>query len=162
MSKKRQNNAAYDEKKQSEYERVARLQYGPDIVNESVKRWNAYSKTQQESILSEAGQIYTDLVKALEAGVPVQDSEVQENLRRWHENLQRFYEPTLEILRGLGELYKTEPGFIAYFKKLHPSLPQYLAEGIAQYVDDLETAEIEQLLAEDEIASRRLRLSAED
>jgi len=162
MSKKRQNNAAYDEKKQSEYERVARLQYGPDIVNESVKRWNAYSKTQQESILSEAGQIYTDLVKALEAGVPVQDSEVQENLRRWHENLQRFYEPTLEILRGLGELYKTEPGFIVYFKKLHPALPQYLAEGIAQYVDDLETAEIEQLLAEDEIASRRLRLSAED
>ena len=162
MSKKKRNDVAFDKKKQKEYERVARLQYGPDIVNESIGRWNGYPKAQQESILNEAGEIYGKLVNALVAGTPTEDAAVQALLQQWHENLRNFYEPTLDILRGLGELYKTEPGFVAYFEKLHPALPEYLADGIAQYVDNLETAEIEQLLAEDEIAQRRFRLSAGD
>jgi hypothetical protein len=74
---------------------------------------------------------------------------VQEIFKRWHQHLHYFYEPTLEILRGLGETYNTHPEFIANFQRLHVDLPQYLQEGIRQYVDDLETAEIERMLQED-------------
>ncbi|MBZ0306640.1 MAG: TipAS antibiotic-recognition domain-containing protein, partial [Anaerolineae bacterium] len=71
-------------------------------------------------------------------------------LARWHQHIRYFYEPTLAILRGLGEYYEADPEFAANFRKLHPDLPGYLRAGIAQYVDDLETAEIERLLAEDD------------
>jgi hypothetical protein len=71
-------------------------------------------------------------------------------LQRWHQHLRYFYEPTLEILRGLGELYHSHPDFMANFQELHPELPVYLYEAIHQYVDDLEYAEIERMLAEDE------------
>ncbi len=170
MSKKKQP-AAYDEKQQKEYERAARLQHGPGLVNESIERWNTYSKEQQEAILAEGKEIYGELAKALEAGLAAQDPEVQAILQRWHDNLRHFYEPTLDILRGLGEIYKSEPGFVANFEKLHPALPEYLSEGIAQYVDNLETAELEQMLTEAEqddtnkrdeianLANRRSRLS---
>lgn len=141
---------AFSEKKQKEYERSARLQYGPDIVNDSIKRWNSYTEAQKKAIGEEGNQVYSDLVDALEAGLPPQSAEVQGILQRWHNHIRYFYEPTLEILRGLGEHYNTEPEFIANFKKLHPDLPAYLQAGIAQYVDDLEYAEIERLLAEDE------------
>jgi len=37
----------FSPEKQKQYEREARLQYGPDRVNESIKRWNGYTKAQQ-------------------------------------------------------------------------------------------------------------------
>lgn len=149
MSKKQLFRAFTDEE-QKQYEREARLQYGPDTVNESIKRWNSYAKAQQEAILEEAGEVYNDIVESIQAGKSPLSEEVQVILRRWHANLYHFYEPNLEILRGLGEVYNTHPDFIANFQKLHADLPAFLQEAITQYVDDLETAEIERMLAEDD------------
>jgi MerR family transcriptional regulator, thiopeptide resistance regulator len=149
MSKK-QLFEAFSEEEQKQYEREARLQWGPDTVNQSIKRWNSYTESQRQAIGEEGAQVYADLVKAIEAGTPPEDAEVQEILKRWHNHTRYFYEPTLEILRGLGEMYNTDARFIANFTKLHPDLPQYLQDSITQYVDDLETAELERMLAEDE------------
>jgi len=147
---KRQMFSAFSDEKQKDYEREARLQYGPDKVNDSIKRWNGYTQTQREIIAGEGNQIYSDIVDAIEAGLPPTSAEVQAILERWHDHLRYFYEPTLDILRGLGEGYNSHPDFIANFQKLHVDLPAYLQEGITQYVDDLETAEIERMLAEDD------------
>lgn len=155
MSKKRMFEAFSDEK-QKYYERLARLQYGADIVNASIKRWNSYTQAEREAIGEEGNQIYFDLVDALEAGKAPGSAEVQAIMQRWHSHLGYFYEPTLDILRGLGETYNSQPDFIANFKKLHPDLPDYLSAAVAQYVDDLETGEIERMLAEDEAEKRRL------
>src|SRR5438128_2678995 len=123
MSKKRVFEPIGEEKQQ-DYERSARLQYGPATVNDSVKRWNSYSQAEKDKVMDEGNQIYSDLVDAIEAGKPAQSAEVQSILERWHEHLRYFYEPTFEILRGLGELYNSEPDFMANFKKLHPDLPE--------------------------------------
>src|SRR5579871_6551512 len=132
MSKKRVFEPISEEKQQ-DYTRSARLQYGPTTVNESIKRWDSYSQEQKDKVLEEGNQIYSDLVDAIEAGKSTQDADVQAILERWHEHLRYFYEPTLDILRGLGELYNSEPDFIANFQKLHPDLPAYLQTGITQY-----------------------------
>jgi DNA-binding transcriptional MerR regulator len=130
--------------------RSARLQYDREIVNDSARRWKGYSAAQKQAILDEGNAIYDDLADALEAGTPATDARVQAIFVRWHNHLLYFYEAKLEILRGLGELYRTDPAFIANFAKLHTDLPEYLHDGIEQYVDDLETAELERMLAEDE------------
>jgi MerR family transcriptional regulator, thiopeptide resistance regulator len=149
MSKK-QLFEAFSEEKQKHYERLARLQYGPERVNESIKRWNGYGQARQDSIREEGGQIYRDLAAALEAGKSAKSAEVQAMIERWHQHLGYFYEPTLDVLRGLAGGYNSHPDFIAFFHHLHPDLPDYLNEAIIQYVDDLETAEIARMLAEDE------------
>jgi MerR family transcriptional regulator, thiopeptide resistance regulator len=130
--------------------RAARLQYDRQIVNESARKWKDYSAAQKQAIFDEGNAIYDDLARALDAGTPATDESVQAIFVRWHNHLLYFYEPTMEILRGLGELYRTDPGFIANFQKLHADLPDYLHAGIEQYVDDLETAEIARMLADDE------------
>jgi DNA-binding transcriptional MerR regulator len=157
MSKK-QLFKGFSEEEQKQYEREARLQYGPENVNESIKRWNSYSDAKKKAIQEEGGQIYLDIVKAMEAHKAPQDAQVQDILQRWHQHLRYFYEPTLEILRGLGSTYNSDQRFNAFFTQLHSDLPQYLEEAITQYVDDLETAELERMLAEDE-ANRANRLS---
>jgi DNA-binding transcriptional MerR regulator len=156
MSKKRLFEP-FSEEKQKEYEREARLQYGADNVNESVKRWNGYTQEERDAIMAEGGQIYLDIVTAIEADIDPHSDVVQAILDRWQKHLRYFYEPNLDILRGLGELYNTEPDFIKNFQKMHVRLPQYLQTAIAQYVDDLETAEIERMLAEDEAAKTAQR-----
>lgn len=155
MSKKRMF-AAFSEEQQKEYEREARLQYGPEHVNTSVKRWNSYSAEKKQAVIDEGNQIYADMADALEAGIPATSDTVQDILKRWHQHIRYFYEPTLEILRGLGDLYHNSPDFKVNFDKLHPDLTEYMQEAITQYVDDLEYAEIARMLAEDEAANANL------
>jgi MerR family transcriptional regulator, thiopeptide resistance regulator len=154
MSKK-QLFKGFSEEKQKEYEREARLQYGPDRVNESVKRWNSYSAAQKEAIQEEGGQVYLDMAQAMQEGKSPDSPEVKAILDHWQQHLRYFYEPNLEILRGLGELYNTSPDFMAFFQQIHPDLPPYLQESITHYVDDLETAAIERLLAADNDDEKR-------
>ncbi len=153
MSKKKLFEA-FSEEQQQDYEREARLQYGPDQVNESVQRWKSYTEAQKQAIMDEGNQIYSDLADALQAGIPATSDTVQAIFKRWHEHLRYFYEPTLDILRGLGHLYHDSPDFKTKFDQLHPELTVYMQEGINQYVDDLEYAEIERLLAEDDTGSQ--------
>jgi len=151
----------HSDEQQKQYEREARLQYNPSMVNESIKLWNSYSKDQQDAIMEEGNQIYVDLAEAMTAGKGAKDSDVQAILDRWHNHLRYFYEPSLEILRGLGQLYNSSPDFMANFQKIHTDLPAYLETVIDVYVDELETAEIERMLAEDEedLNQRRNTLS---
>lgn len=159
MSKKQLK--SHSDEQQKQYEREARLQYGPDRVNESIKRWNSYSDAEQEAIKAEGSQIYVDLAEAMEAGKDATHRDVHAILDRWQNHLRYFYEPDLDVLRGLGQLYNSNADFIANFKTIHEDLPAYLEQVIDDYVDALETAEIERMLAEDEaMVQRRNNLSS--
>ena len=138
-----------------------RLRYDPDLVNDSIQRWNSYSEAEQEAILAEGGQVYDDLADTIDAGKSPDDADVQAILERWHEHLTHFYEPSLELLQGLGDMYNTDTRFIKNFQKIHADLPAFLQQSITLYVDELETRAIEQMLAEDEehMTNRANRLS---
>jgi hypothetical protein len=63
--------------------------------------------------------------------------EVQKVIARWHQHLRYFYEPSLERLAGLAQLYTEHPDFLANFKKIHPDLPGFLHDAIIYYVEGL-------------------------
>ena len=160
MSRKRRGMKRHSGDQQRQYEREARLQYGPAEVNETIGRWNSYGKARRAAIVAEGDQIYADLAAAMEAGLGAADAKTRELLDRWQDHLRHFYEPSLDRLRGLGQLYNSHPDFIANFQRIHPELPAYLERVIGDYADELETAELERMLAEDEaMARRRGRLS---
>ena len=155
MSKNKRELKRPNGEEQKQYEREARLQYGPGTVNESIERWNSYSETEQAALVAEGNQIYVELAEAMEAGNDAGDRAVVDILDRWQDHLRRFYEPNLDMLRGLGQMYNSDPRFIANFQNIHSDLPAYLERAIDHYVDDLETAELERMLAEDEALERR-------
>lgn len=148
MSKKGPFNKP-DPQQQQDYTREARLQYDPQIVSESMKRWNDYTELQKEGVIDEGNRIYGALADALTAGKAATDSDVQALLARWHDHMRHFYEPSLDLLRGLGQLYNSDARFMATFEALHPDLPAFLEAAIEQYVDELETAAIARLLEEE-------------
>jgi len=160
VSKKKRGLKRHSDQQQKQYEREMRLQYGPSEVNETIGRWNSYSKAEQEAILAEGDRVYSDFADAMAAGLDAGDEKVRAVLERWQAHLRHFYEPSLDRLRGLGQLYNSHPEFIANFQNIDPELPAYLERVIEEYVDELETAELERMLAEDEaLEQRRGRLS---
>jgi DNA-binding transcriptional MerR regulator len=133
----------FSEEKQKEYEKQAIEQWG-DSVKESIKLWNSYSKAEQKRIMEEGGQVYKDIADNMDKAP---DNDVIQNmLPRWHQHLRYFYEPTIEVLRGLGNAYNEQPDFNATFTAIHPDLPAFLQKAINHYVDQLETEWLEREL----------------
>lgn len=128
--------AGFSEEQQAAYAKEAEELYDPEIVRESNRRWKGYSKDQQQAVMQEMGQVSIDLA-ALSDRDPA-DADVQAVMARWHQSIRRFYEPTPEILRGLGELYTTDARFTATFDRVQPGLAATLQRAINVYVDGLE------------------------
>ena len=134
----------FSEEQQKEYELQAAEQWGEESVEQSVQRWNSYGKAKQKEIMAEGGQIYQAAADNIEAGP--KSKEVQSILKRWHQHLRYFYEPSLETLRGLGNAYNEHPDFNATFTAIDPALPAFLQKAINHYVEELETRWLEQEL----------------
>ena len=129
--------AGFTEEQQAAYAKEAEELYDPELVRESNRRWKSYSKEEQQALMKETGQVYTDL--AALAGRDPADPAVQAVMARWHQSIRRFYEPTPEILRGLGELYNQDARFTATFDRVQPGLAVIMQRAINVYVDGLET-----------------------
>jgi DNA-binding transcriptional MerR regulator len=125
------------EEKQKQYEQQAAELWGEASVKASTKLWNSYSPQQKKTIFAEGGQIYTDLVALMRSGGSADSPETVAIMARWHQHLRYFYEPTPEILRGLGQMYNEHPDFIATFRQFHPDLPSYLEQAVIHYCDTL-------------------------
>ena len=52
---------------------------------------------------------------------------------RHYEYLRYFYEPDLEMYRGLGQMYVDDPRFTAYYEKFVPGLAVFMREAIGEF-----------------------------
>lgn len=133
----------FSEEKLKQYEEEAIDNWGQSAT-ESIKLWNSYSDERKEAIIQEGNNIYKEIVANMDKGAD--SPEIQALLVRWHEHLRHFYEPTIEVLGGLGDMYDDHPDFNATFTRIHPDLPAFLKKAIAIYVDELETKRLEREL----------------
>ncbi len=142
MSKKKIFNG-FSAEKQKQYEEEAVNLWG-EAVRESHKLWNSYTDQEKEAIVQEGGDIYNEIAANMAKGPT--SPEIQALLARWHQHLRNFYEPSIEVLGGLGNMYHDHPDFNDTFTAIHPDLPAFLKQAIAAYVDELETRWLEQEL----------------
>jgi hypothetical protein len=123
----------FHEEKQEAYARQARQLYGRELVDESMKRWDSYSDQQKDQIRAEGEAIYQEIFENMGNGYA--SPEVQTLIARWHQHIRYFYEPTWDILRGLGQMYKDSPDFRRNFEKLSADFPEFLSEAIQLYCE---------------------------
>lgn len=125
----------FNTEQQEEYEREA-AQRWPETYKESARRWKSYSDAEKSRIGEEGNAVYLDLVAALDQD-PGSEM-VQKIVARWHQHLRYFYEPSVEMLRGLGRMYVDDLRFAANFARIHPDLAQFHQKAIDIYCDRLE------------------------
>jgi MerR family transcriptional regulator, thiopeptide resistance regulator len=124
----------FSEEKQKKYEEEIRQRYGEKAFEGTID-WNSYTAEQKSKIIAESNTIYTDLVAVMDKGH--ESPEVQKIIVRWHQHLRYFYEPSIERLQGLGQLYNDHPDFRANFTKIHPDLPMFMKKAIDYYCEQL-------------------------
>jgi hypothetical protein len=125
--------AGYDETKQKQYEQEIRQRYGEEAFK-GVKDWNSFTPEEKARIKAESEAIYTAIVRNMAKGFD--SPEVQSQIAAWHNHLRYFYEPSVERLLGLADLYNDHSDFIATFKGFHPELPEFLRKAIQFYCKD--------------------------
>jgi hypothetical protein len=125
----------YDDKQKQAEEQIAR-NFGFSRINETNENLSKYSEKEKNQILIECNEIFSELAKNMHKGES--SEEVRELLIRWHKFIQKFFEPSMEALKGLGIAYSKNPDFRKTFEAIDPELPDFLPKAIDSYVNKLE------------------------
>ncbi|NMC55102.1 MAG: MerR family transcriptional regulator [Chloroflexi bacterium] len=125
----------FSEEEEKQYEAEARQLYDPQVVDESWKRWKSMSKEQKQALGQRGEEIFAGVYDCMQQGHTPESAEAQRWMPALHDHFNVFYTCTLEIFRGLGDLYVNDPKFRATFTKIHPDLPEFLQKAMAFYTD---------------------------
>lgn len=132
----------FEEDVQNEMQEAIKEKFGEKRVNEYNRNFSSMNKEEQQRVLDECNEIFTELAKYISEDV--YSDEVRELLIRWHDWVRHFYEPSMEVLRGLGAMYAKAPDFRKNFEEIDPDLPDFLPKAIGAYVDELEDKWLEE------------------
>ena len=108
---------------------------GTDAYKQSQERVAAMTEGQFAAIGAEGDGIATKVAALKEGGASPADPAVQEQVERHWQWLRHFYEPSLELYRGLGSMYADDPRFAANYEKHAPGLAAFFRDAIHAYCD---------------------------
>lgn len=116
------------------YAKEAKARWGnTEAYKQSQERVKKMSKEQFEQIGKEGDELQKEIVAHMDQGP---DSPViQALIAKHYDNLRHFYEPNLELYRGLADGYVSDPRFAAHFKKYHPDLPEFMRDAMHAFCD---------------------------
>ncbi len=129
-----------DEETQAEYAREAKERWGEtDAYKESARKTAKYTRADWERINAEGGDIYSKIADLVKAGVTPEEASVQIQIQKWRDHITaNFYNCTIDICQGLGEMYLADVRFKTNIDKVCPGLTEFLSKAIAFYVDNAE------------------------
>ncbi|BES63826.1 MerR family transcriptional regulator [Gottschalkiaceae bacterium SANA] len=117
------------------YAEQVKKQYGnTEAYRESEERTKKYKEKDWERIIDEGNEFFRSLAKLmdLEPG----DAEVQNCVEGYRSYITRsFYQCHIDIFRGLGQLYVTDPKFTANINQHGDGLAEFLSQAIAIYCE---------------------------
>jgi DNA-binding transcriptional MerR regulator len=118
--------------KPEEHEAEVRERWGgTEEFAESQRRVARYSKEDWTRIMAEAGDIHAALKAAMLDGATAVSATAMDLAERHRQHISRwFYECSLEIHCGLGDMYVNDPRFAATYESLAPGLAAYLRDAI--------------------------------
>jgi DNA-binding transcriptional MerR regulator len=124
----------WSEEQEKKYSEEAIQRWG-DTASESIQKWNRYTPEQKAAIGAESEANYRQMLAHMGEGP--ESPAVQDAVAKWHQHLRYFYEPTVDLLEGLGHMYNQDPRFQDTFRKLHHDFPAFLEQAITFYCQGL-------------------------
>lgn len=122
----------FDDATIERYEAEAKSTWGgTEAYEESRKRVRAMSKDQWQTIIARGEELTRAFAEAYKSGKEPEGPEAQALCARWVEHLKAFYEPTAELIEGLGAMYADHPEFRASYEKYAPGLADWMKSAMA-------------------------------
>jgi DNA-binding transcriptional MerR regulator len=126
--------AGFEPEEAEALRREARERWGEERVDASERKARGMTRAQWEAQQKQSEAVNAALRAAM--GRDVDDPVVRAAVaghRAWIEN---FWTPDAASYRGLGEAYRDDPRFRAYYEKVAPGLADFLCRAIARYCED--------------------------
>lgn len=99
---------------------------------QSQARTSQYTTEQWIEIMAEADDLNRLLAEALSSGVPADSGQGTDLAEEHRQQIsRRFYDCSLEIHRGLGDMYVADPRFTATYEQLAPGLAPWLRDAFS-------------------------------
>ena len=131
--------SGFDPAKQKEYEQYLVKYHGTvaeDLILESKKNTKEWDKKDWEGIKREGDSIYQAVTYCMEQDLGPRSNEVQAEIEKHYQMIERFYKATKDVYSGLAQLYCEHPDFRKYFDKFHPKLAECIAEAMRVYAQN--------------------------
>ena len=118
------------------YAKEAEEKWGKsDAWKQSQERVKKMTKAQFQQIGQEADDITRAIAALAEAGRSPSDPAVQALVDRHYHWLRNWYEPSLDMYRGLASMYVDDPGFEANYEKYRPGMAVFIRDAMHAYCD---------------------------
>jgi len=128
---------AFWEKHETEYVAEAEQRWGnTDAYKQSKERTKHFTKEDYKRMAKDGDLFMQKFPPIMSKGPYSKDA--QELIAQHFEGLRTFYEPTLELYRGLGTMYVEDDRFRAYYAKYHKDLPEFMRDAMHAYADGQE------------------------
>lgn len=107
-----------------------------DQYKQSVGKYESLTDAEKLQMQKDGEALMEDFVANMSKGAA--SPEVQALVQRHYDSLRFFYEPTLEMYRGLADMYvgyQDDKRFPAYFEKHHQDLPEFMRDAIYAFCE---------------------------
>jgi DNA-binding transcriptional MerR regulator len=115
------------------FKKEVKEKYDPAVVSQSMNRIKDWNKEKMQAVQAEGLEIVQAIADAREEGAS--SEAVQKHIAAYHTHMNQFYDCTLEIFRGLGQMYVDDSRFTAYYEKVAPGLAAFVRDAINVYCD---------------------------
>jgi MerR family transcriptional regulator, thiopeptide resistance regulator len=131
--------AALSTEQMEAYEKEARERWGhTDVYRQSQERVKKFSKDDWQQISKETDDNLRTMVGLMLAGKTPDSPEVQAAVDRHHAGIERFYDCSPQIYRGLADVYLADQRFADLYRKYHKDLPEFLVAAMRAWCDKKE------------------------
>ena len=114
-----------------EYAAEAEQRWGDtDAWRQSQQRTSAMSKDDWLAVKAETEALEAELAGAMTDGVAPTDERAMDLAERHRVAIERFYDVSYEMHRGLAEMYVADPRFTRHYDDRAPGLAQWLRDAI--------------------------------
>lgn len=138
MNKEKFKPFTYEQVKnhEKEYEQETKQKHqDTQTYSQSKSKTSKYTKQDWENIMSEANSIYIELSQNMDKSPD--DKEVQTIIEKWRNHITKYYyDCSVEIFRGLGQMYVYDERFTKNIDKYGKGLAQFLSDGIEIYCNN--------------------------
>lgn len=126
----------FSKKQMEEYKEEAKKRWGHTRAwSQSQERTKHWTDEDYKNIAKKGEKWTRKLAEMREKEFSVDSYEIQQIVSEHYNSLRTFYEPNLDMYKGLGQMYVDDPRFTAYYDRFGKGLAAFLRDAILVFVE---------------------------
>lgn len=124
---------SFTKEEMEKYKEEAKQRWGhTEAWKQSQERTKHWTKADYDRLAADGDKFMRVVLATMDKGPTHPD--VQKLIDQHYNALRTFYEPNLEMYKGLAEMYVADSRFAAFYKKYHPAMPEFMRDAMLHYV----------------------------